>query len=95
MEEIIAVVMGLSIPLSIIFGVIHLKSKKLSLRQFNTEERQVLLDLKSENAELRRRLEQLEISQGIQEEDMMQIEQMKELDTASRLELLAKKRKFS
>ena len=58
--EIVAIVMSLSIPLSIIGSFVYLRSKKLKLQQFTTEEREVLLQLKRENAALRDRLDSIE-----------------------------------
>lgn len=90
--ELIAVVLGLSIPLSIIYGIFNYQSKKLALKHFNNEERQVLLELKSENAELKRRLEQLEAASGIPEEAILRLEEADESDVITKLELLAKQR---
>lgn len=92
--ELIAVILGLSIPLSVIFGIFHLKSKKLNLRQFSSEERQVLLELKSENGELKRRLEQLETQAGISDHDLFKLEEANEPDIATKLAELAKKQKM-
>lgn len=91
--DLVAAVMALSIPLSVVIGVFHLKSKKLSLKKFTDEERQVLLELKTENAELRRRLNYIEHSIGASSEDTLSSErEVEKLTNAQRLELIAKKK---
>lgn len=97
MEELIAlvaIVLGLSIPLSVILGVYRFKSKKLKLQQFSTEERQVLLELKSENGELKRRLEELEGKMGLRHahQEQLKLEETQEPDIAAKLEKLAQQR---
>jgi len=74
MEEIVAlvgVIMGFSVPLSIIGGVIYLRAQKLKLKQFTSDERNVLLELKSENAELKKRLENLETIVSSNDDDAL------------------------
>ena len=94
--ELVAVILGLSIPISVVWGIFRLKFKKLSMKQFLDEERQVLLELKSENAELKRRLEQLEqiiVLDNPQESTTLRLEEGEE-DIAAKLEKLAKKQKI-
>lgn len=96
--ELVAVVLGLSIPLSVIYGIFHLRSKKLSMKQFLEEERQVLLELKRENVELKNRLDRLEglpVGQSVKEtaieDDYLKLEENQEMDLATQLEILAQK----
>jgi len=95
MDEVIglvAVVLGLSIPLSVIFGVFRFKFKKLAMKQFLEEERQVLLEVKMENVELRNRLEQLESRLAMPaSKEPMQLEHEASEDLATQLEYLAQK----
>ncbi len=73
MEDLLAIFMVFSVPLSAIGGFIYLRSKKLAMQAFNTEERQVLLELKAENAELRRRMQNLEVIISDHDESVLKL----------------------
>jgi hypothetical protein len=61
MLEALAILSAFSVPLSLIGSITYFKLKKLEASKLNTEEREVLAQIKAENAELRKRLENVEI----------------------------------
>ncbi len=63
MEEfigLVAVIMIFGIPLSAIIGGFWLKNKKMSQGALSGEDKQLLMDVVKENAELKRRMENME-----------------------------------
>lgn len=93
LADIIAIVMGCSIPLSVIWGIIYLKNKSITLKALNSEERQVLLEIKTENADLRRRLENIETIVTFDQDTQMKLNAPNKAEeiTPEMLEKLAQK----
>jgi hypothetical protein len=92
MEDLLAIFMVFSVPLSAIGGFIYLRAKKMAMQSLNTEERQVLLELKAENAELRRRMQNLEVIVADPDESVLKLNKNNaEEITPEMLEQLAQK----
>lgn len=85
----LAIFMVFSVPLSVIGGIFYLKAKKLQLQEFNSDERQVLLQLKQENAALRDRLDSIEtIVSEIDHTILISRTGNQQVDAAKRIETL-------
>lgn len=92
MEDLLAIFMVFSIPLTAIGGFLFLRYKRMMLEQFTTEEREVLLQLKVENADLKKRMANMETILLDNREINARLEAPKEEDlNAQRVAQMAKK----
>ena len=61
MEDIVAIIMVFGVPLSIIFSITYLKAKSMKLKAGGGIDSRIVTSLREENADLRNRVENLEM----------------------------------